>query len=214
MLSIKRDVASVWCSWTHRPKALSKYVKYMDAGFTTWDLADHYGPAEDFMESSDVNCLPPVAKMLYPTYKLSQSGYQGRLESQRSWSSRTLIFPSKGWGWKRLTWSSSIGGIPWSKLPGRTQVYVGTPVRGKIKHLGLTNDTEHLKIILETGIKIVSNQVQFSLIDRRPLVQMIQFCQDKGINFSPTAHSAAACCLRVSGTTRTTSGSAEHGIVG
>ncbi len=22
---------------------------YLDAGFTTWDLADHYGPAEDFI---------------------------------------------------------------------------------------------------------------------------------------------------------------------
>lgn len=22
---------------------------YHDAGFTTWDLADHYGPAEDFI---------------------------------------------------------------------------------------------------------------------------------------------------------------------
>jgi aryl-alcohol dehydrogenase-like predicted oxidoreductase len=53
---------------------------------------------------------------------------------------------------------------------------------GKIKHLALTNfDTEHLKIILENGIKIVSNQVQFSLIDRRPEVQMLPFCQQHGI---------------------------------
>ena len=22
---------------------------FIDAGFTTWDLADHYGPAEDFI---------------------------------------------------------------------------------------------------------------------------------------------------------------------
>jgi aryl-alcohol dehydrogenase-like predicted oxidoreductase len=53
---------------------------------------------------------------------------------------------------------------------------------GKIKHLALTNfDTEHLRLITETGIKIVSNQVQFSLIDRRPEVQMIQFCQSHNI---------------------------------
>jgi len=49
---------------------------------------------------------------------------------------------------------------------------------GKIRHLGLTNfDTEHLKRIVESGIRVVSNQVQFSLIDRRPEVQMIPFCQ-------------------------------------
>jgi aryl-alcohol dehydrogenase-like predicted oxidoreductase len=53
---------------------------------------------------------------------------------------------------------------------------------GKIKHLALTNfDTEHLKIILSAGIKIVSNQVQFSLIDRRPLAKMAQFCQEHNI---------------------------------
>ena len=53
---------------------------------------------------------------------------------------------------------------------------------GKIRHLGLTNfDTEHLNSILDHGIKVVSNQVQFSLIDRRPEVQMIQVCQERNI---------------------------------
>ena len=53
---------------------------------------------------------------------------------------------------------------------------------GKIKHLALTNfDTEHLKIIVDNGIKIVSNQVQFSIVDRRPEVAMIQFCQQHNI---------------------------------
>ena len=50
--------------------------------------------------------------------------------------------------------------------------------RGKLRHLGLTNfDTEHLSRITDAGIRIVSNQVQFSLIDRRPEVAMIPFCQ-------------------------------------
>jgi aryl-alcohol dehydrogenase-like predicted oxidoreductase len=49
---------------------------------------------------------------------------------------------------------------------------------GKIHHLALTNfDTEHMQIILDHGIRIVSNQVQYSLIDRRPEVRMRQFCQ-------------------------------------
>ncbi|MFQ5941727.1 MAG: aldo/keto reductase, partial [Nitrososphaerales archaeon] len=30
-------------------KAVSSMFSYLDAGFTTWDLADHYGPAEDFI---------------------------------------------------------------------------------------------------------------------------------------------------------------------
>jgi aryl-alcohol dehydrogenase-like predicted oxidoreductase len=53
---------------------------------------------------------------------------------------------------------------------------------GKIKHLALTNfDTKHLKIITEAGVKIISNQVQFSVIDRRPQVAMIEYCQQNNI---------------------------------
>jgi hypothetical protein len=29
--------------------AVEDMFAYHDAGFTTWDLADHYGPAEDFI---------------------------------------------------------------------------------------------------------------------------------------------------------------------
>jgi aryl-alcohol dehydrogenase-like predicted oxidoreductase len=29
--------------------AIRNMFDYLDAGFTTWDLADHYGPAEDFI---------------------------------------------------------------------------------------------------------------------------------------------------------------------
>src|SRR5690349_20454748 len=32
-----------------RKAALTNMFAYHDAGFTTWDLADHYGPAEDFI---------------------------------------------------------------------------------------------------------------------------------------------------------------------
>ena len=54
---------------------------------------------------------------------------------------------------------------------------------GKIRHVALTNfDTERLKRITGHGIKIVSNQVQFSLVDRRPEVDMVKFCLDQGIH--------------------------------
>ena len=32
-------------------RAIDEMFAYHDFGFTTWDLADHYGPAEDFIGS-------------------------------------------------------------------------------------------------------------------------------------------------------------------
>jgi aryl-alcohol dehydrogenase-like predicted oxidoreductase len=53
---------------------------------------------------------------------------------------------------------------------------------GKIKHLALTNfDTERLRIMYKNGIQIVSNQVSYSVIDRRPEKEMVKFCLEHDI---------------------------------
>ncbi|MGK7944773.1 MAG: aldo/keto reductase, partial [Microcystaceae cyanobacterium] len=55
--------------------------------------------------------------------------------------------------------------------------------KGKIKHLALTNfDTEHLKIVVNAGIKVIANQIQYSLIDQRPSMKMTQVCQENKIH--------------------------------
>ena len=55
---------------------------------------------------------------------------------------------------------------------------------GQIRHLALTNfDTERLRIIADHGIGVVSNQVQYSLVDRRPETRMAAFCHDHEITF-------------------------------
>ena len=53
---------------------------------------------------------------------------------------------------------------------------------GLIKHIGLTNfDTAHLKMALDSGIAVVSNQVCFSLLDQRAKASMLALCQQYGI---------------------------------
>jgi aryl-alcohol dehydrogenase-like predicted oxidoreductase len=53
---------------------------------------------------------------------------------------------------------------------------------GKIRHLALTNfDTEHLEAILDHGIPIVSNQIQYSLVDLRPQVRMAETCSARRV---------------------------------
>jgi aryl-alcohol dehydrogenase-like predicted oxidoreductase len=53
---------------------------------------------------------------------------------------------------------------------------------GKIRHLGLTNfDCPHLAQLLAAGVRVVSHQVQYSVIDRRPEEGMADLCQEHGI---------------------------------
>ncbi len=54
---------------------------------------------------------------------------------------------------------------------------------GKIRYIGVTNfDVPHLQEILEAGVPVVSNQVQYSALDHRPERGMVAFCRRHGIS--------------------------------
>ena len=55
--------------------------------------------------------------------------------------------------------------------------------RGKIRLLGATNfDVQRLQEFSAAGIELVSHQVQYSLLDRRPEYGMVGFCADHGVS--------------------------------
>ncbi|MBD2772402.1 aldo/keto reductase [Iningainema tapete] len=166
------------------PKAaIASMFKYMDAGFTTWDLADHYGPAEDFIGEfrrqvianrgeealSNIQAftkwVPRPGKMTKPLVEENIN-----ISLRRMGVSSLDLMQFHWWEYRDKNYLDAL------KYMAELQE------SGKIKHLALTNfDTEHLQIITDAGIKIVSNQVQFSLVDRRPEVNMVQFCQQHDI---------------------------------
>jgi aryl-alcohol dehydrogenase-like predicted oxidoreductase len=158
-------------------------LAYQDAGFTTWDLADHYGPAEDFIGEfrrqlaasrgeEALSSLQAFTKWVpQPRRMTPQVVTESIARSLRRMDVETLDLLQFHW------WDYQDTGY----LDALTQLSQ-LQKEGKIRHMGLTNfDTEHLKRILDHGIKVVSNQVQFSLIDRRPEVEMSRFCQEHGI---------------------------------
>lgn len=52
----------------------------------------------------------------------------------------------------------------------------------RVKALGLCNyDTANMQAVLDAGVPIVSNQVQFSLIDSRPTFAMARVCRQHGV---------------------------------
>jgi aryl-alcohol dehydrogenase-like predicted oxidoreductase len=163
--------------------AIQTMFEYVDAGYTTWDLADHYGPAEDFIGEfrrqlvatrgeSALHNLQAFTKWVPRPTKMTRKLVEENIGiSLRRMGVNCLdLMQFHWWEYRDKNYLDAL------KYMAELQQ------EGKIKHLALTNfDTEHLKIITDAGIKIVSNQVQFSLVDRRPLVNMVQFCQQHDI---------------------------------
>ncbi len=53
---------------------------------------------------------------------------------------------------------------------------------GKIANLGATNfDSRRLRELTEAGVPLVSNQVQYSVMDRRPATAMTALCEEGGV---------------------------------
>ncbi|MGH1396400.1 MAG: aldo/keto reductase [Trichormus sp.] len=187
-LNICRILNGMWqVSGAHgriNPKAaIESMFKYVDAGYTTWDLADHYGPAEDFIgefrrqlaASRGQEALSQVqafTKWVPRPGKMTKKFVEENIDiSLRRMDVKSLdLMQFHWWEYQDKNYLDAL------KYMAELQH------EGKIKHLALTNfDTEHLQIITEAGIKIVSNQVQFSLVDRRPEVNMVKFCQQHDI---------------------------------
>src|ERR671939_574969 len=158
--------------------AIADMMKYHDAGFTTWDLADIYGPAEDF-----------IGQFRSRLSTLKGKEQLDRVQALTKWVpqpgriTRSIVNESVERSLHRMH-VSSLDLLQFHWWDYNNPYYIDalkylSDLRdgGVIKHIGLTNfDTERIRIIKDSDIKIVSNQIQYSIIDRRPEVKMIPFC--------------------------------------
>jgi len=158
--------------------AITDMLRYHDAGFTTWDLADIYGPAEDF-----------IGQFRRRLLKLKGKEELERVQSLTKWVpqpgkvTRSFVNENIDRSLRRMS-VSSLDLLQFHWWDYNNPYYMDalrylSDLRdeGLIRHLGLTNfDTERIQIMIDSGLRIVSNQVQYSIIDRRPEVKMIPFC--------------------------------------
>ena len=150
---------------------------YVDAGFTTFDMADHYGSAEEctglFVQRHGSGRVVQLLTKWVPkpgpvTREQVRAAVQRSLD--RLHTDRIDLLQFHAWGYADPSWLDCLFWLHELKQ------------QGLIRCLGLTNfDTAHLRIAIHSGIDIVSNQVCFSLIDQRPLERMIPFCLKHGI---------------------------------
>ncbi|HEV2189825.1 MAG TPA: aldo/keto reductase, partial [Stellaceae bacterium] len=164
-------------------QAIEAMLAYHDAGFTTWDLADHYGPAEDLIGAfrqqltarrgeaalaetqAFTKWVPPPGPM---TRRVVEDAVAVSRRRMRVDCLDLLQF--HWWDYSDRRYLDALKHL------------ADLRDEGQIRHLALTNfDTERLAIIADAGVRIVSNQVQYSLVDRRPAARMVEYCATHGI---------------------------------
>ncbi|XP_022985985.1 flagellar radial spoke protein 5 isoform X2 [Cucurbita maxima] len=166
-----------------RDDAVDSMLRYADAGLSTFDMADHYGPAED-LYGIFINRVrrerPPellesirgLTKWVPPPVKMTSSYVRESINiSRKRMDVSSLDMLQFHW------WDYSNSGYL-DALKHLTDL----KEEGKIKTVALTNfDTERLQIILENDIPVVSNQVQHSIVDMRPQQKMAELCKLTGV---------------------------------
>ena len=162
--------------------ALRSMFDYVDAGFTTWDLADHYGPAEDFIGEfrrqlasargpRALSGILAFTKWVPRPGPMTRQVVEGNIDISRSrmGMERLDLLQFHWWDYRDSRYLDALA------------ILSDLRDEGKIRELALTNfDTQRMQVIADHGVRVVSNQVQYSLIDRRPEVAMAALCQSHG----------------------------------
>ncbi len=157
---------------------------YASAGFDTFDMADHYGSAEIITgrylagvrdgtlpkgpagapRAFTKWCPPPGAM----TRDVVREGIGRSLD--RMALDRVDLMQFHWWMFQHPAYLDALEEMATLRDEGR------------IGHIGVTNfDADHLRLIVRHGLPIVSNQVSFSLLDRRATGALSAFCQESGV---------------------------------
>ena len=163
--------------------AINSMIDYHNAGFTTWDLADIYGPAEDFVGDfrhklrqvkgdSALYNVQALTKFVPNPGTMTRSIVEHSINESLSKMDLTTLdlLQFHWWDYNDMNYLNALDYL--SELRDE----------GKIKHIGLTNfDTQRMQVMADHGLNLVSNQVQYSLIDVRPQIKMEKFCKQHNV---------------------------------
>ena len=166
-------------------EAADLVVRLVSAGFTTLDCADIYSGVEElfgdvlrrYRATATSDTLPlQVHTKFVPDLDALRTVDRAYVERIIDRSLRRL-------GVERLDlvqfywWDDAIAGSVEA-----ARCLSDLRDAGKIRHLGATNfDTARLREMEAAGVRFVTNQVQYSLLDRRPEGGLIEYCQAANI---------------------------------
>lgn len=149
---------------------------YAAAGFDTFDMADHYGSAEiiagRYLAAAKGTAARAFTKWCPPpgpmTREVVREGVGRSLT--RIGLARIDLLQFHWWLFQHPAYVDALEHLARLREDGF------------IAHLGLTNfDADHLRLMVRHGIPILSNQVSFSLLDRRAAGPLSRVCADTGV---------------------------------
>jgi len=151
------------------------YDYYAD-GFRRFDMADHYGSAEEICGTlrtryglTDLWCQ---TKWVPTPGRVGPQDVEAAVTRalQRLRTDRLDLLQFHAWNYADPSWLDALFALDRLRE------------KGLIAHLGLTNfDEAHLDMVVQSGIPVYSNQVCCSLLDRRAFGPMSDTCRRHGI---------------------------------
>src|SRR5262245_14660601 len=145
--------------------ASGELARYVAAGFDTFDMADHYGSAELIVGALSRKQRDGVVAPFRAFTKWCPEPGEMRPELVRAAVERACermaveridLMQLHWWMYEHPAYLDAMRSLARLKE------------EGLIGAVGVTNfNTDHLRVLVKSGIPIASNQVSFSLIDRR-----------------------------------------------
>ena len=185
-LTISRVVTGLWQvadmerdGRTLDPEAMSTVLQdYARAGFDSFDMADHYGSAEiiagRLLARHEGAGTQPVAMTKWcpepgsMTAEVVRAGVTDRLT--RLGVGKIDLLQFHWWSFEHPAWLDALHEM--AKLKEE----------GLIGAIGVTNfDAAHLALALADGVPVATNQVSFSLVDRRAAGPLSELCARTGV---------------------------------
>ena len=149
---------------------------YLNAGLTTFDMADHYGSAEiitgRFRQKVGADKVQLFTKWVPEPGATSKEKVRAAVQRSldRMQMEQLDLLQYHAWNYADARWLDDLYWLQELKE------------EGLIRHLGLTNfDAAHLNMVLQSGIQVVSNQISYSLIDQRASGAMTEVCRQHGV---------------------------------
>jgi len=162
-------------------QALADMARFVEAGITTFDCADIYTGVEQLIGDfrRDFPSLAPQVQI--HTKFVPDLADLGSVD--RAYVERVIDRSLQRLRVERL----DMVQFHWWDLGIARYVETALELErlrqaGKIAKLAVTNfDTPHLGEIVAAGVPIAAHQLQYSLVDDRPNIRMVEFCRTHGI---------------------------------